>query len=78
MFLFQFFASMVSTFTLNIVLSFYHKVPGQLSYSGLINFDRFQVDSIFVKHTQSPHTHLFNGLFSGTTWVRQYQKGKTN
>ena len=24
------------------------------------------------------HTHLFNGLFSGTTRVSQYQKGKTN
>lgn len=42
--MFQFFASMVSTFTLNIVLSFYHHVPGQLSYGGLINFDKFQVD----------------------------------
>ena len=25
-----------------------------------------------------PHTHLFNGPFSGTTQVSQYQKGKTN
>ena len=25
-----------------------------------------------------PHTHSFNGLFSGTTLVSQYQKGKTN
>jgi len=24
------------------------------------------------------HTHLFNGLFSGTTQVSRYQKGKTN
>jgi len=24
------------------------------------------------------HTHLFNGPFSGTTQVSQYQKGKTN
>ena len=24
------------------------------------------------------HTHLFNGPFSGTTRVGQYQKGKTN
>ena len=24
------------------------------------------------------HTHPFNGPFSGTTWVSQYQKGKTN
>jgi len=28
-----------------------------------------------VTHT---HTHPFNGPFSGTTWVSQYQKGKTN
>ena len=24
------------------------------------------------------HTHTFNGPFSGTTQVSQYQKGKTN
>ena len=24
------------------------------------------------------HTHTFNGLFSGTTRVSRYQKGKTN
>ena len=24
------------------------------------------------------HTHPFNGSFSRTTWVSQYQKGKTN
>ena len=24
------------------------------------------------------HTHPFNGPMSGTTWVSQYQKGKTN
>jgi len=24
------------------------------------------------------HTHMFNGPFSGTTWVSRYQKGKTN
>ena len=24
------------------------------------------------------HTHTFNGPFSGTTWVSQYQKSKTN
>ena len=24
------------------------------------------------------HTHSFNGLFSGTTQVSRYQKGKTN
>ena len=24
------------------------------------------------------HTHLFNGPLSGTTWVSQYQEGKTN
>jgi chloride channel 7 len=33
---------MVSTFTLNFVLSIYHGVPGQLSNGGLINFDKFE------------------------------------
>jgi len=28
-------------------------------------------------HTHT-HTHPFNGPLSGTTWVSQYQKGKTN
>ena len=32
---------------------------------------------IFITHTHT-HTHPFNGPFSGTTWVSQYQKGKTN
>jgi len=35
---------MVSTFTLNLVLSVYKGVPGQLSSGGLINFGRFGVD----------------------------------
>ena len=30
------------------------------------------------KHCQTAHTHPFNGPFSGTTQVSQYQKGKTN
>ncbi|XP_059485794.1 H(+)/Cl(-) exchange transporter 7 [Neocloeon triangulifer] len=36
-----FFASMISTFTLNVVLSAYHGFAGQLSYSGLLNFGAF-------------------------------------
>jgi len=28
--------------------------------------------------TQGTHTHPFNVPLSGTTWVSQYQKGKTN
>jgi len=32
-------------------------------------------DCLRLKHT---HTHTFNGPFSGTTQVSQYQKGKTN
>jgi len=33
-----------------------------------------------MHHEVKPHTHShpFNGPFSGTTWVSQYQKGKTN
>ena len=30
------------------------------------------------KERTTTHTHTFNGLFSGTTWVGRYQKGKTN
>jgi chloride channel 7 len=37
-----FFASMVSTFTLNVVLSTYHGHPGDLSYAGLLNFGKFE------------------------------------
>ncbi|XP_061761139.1 H(+)/Cl(-) exchange transporter 7 isoform X1 [Nerophis ophidion] len=41
-----FFASMISTFTLNFFLSIYHKNPGDLSNPGLINFGRFENDSV--------------------------------
>lgn len=37
----QFFASMISTFTLNFVLSIYHGNIWDLSSPGLINFGRF-------------------------------------
>jgi len=33
---------------------------------------------IAVKFLHNTHTHPFNGPFSGTTQVSQYQKGKTN
>ena len=33
--------------------------------------------SRLYSHTHT-HTHPFNGSFSGTTQVSQYQKGKTN
>nr|XP_046271423.1 H(+)/Cl(-) exchange transporter 7 isoform X2 [Scatophagus argus] len=41
-----FFASMISTFTLNFFLSIYHNKPGDLSNPGLINFGRFESDSV--------------------------------
>jgi len=34
--------------------------------------------TIFPSHFLDAHTHLFNGPFSETTQVSQYQKGKTN
>ncbi|KAG5883579.1 hypothetical protein JTB14_016719 [Gonioctena quinquepunctata] len=40
-----FFASVVSTFTLNIVLSTYHGVPGNLNYPGLLNLGKFEAFS---------------------------------
>ncbi|XP_043281524.1 H(+)/Cl(-) exchange transporter 7 [Venturia canescens] len=35
-------ASMISTFTLNIILSAYHGHPGDLSYPGLLNLGKFE------------------------------------
>ncbi|XP_033118089.1 H(+)/Cl(-) exchange transporter 7-like isoform X2 [Anneissia japonica] len=37
-----FFASMVSTFTLNVLLSYYHNQPWSLSSPGLVNFGQFE------------------------------------
>ncbi|XP_015117389.1 H(+)/Cl(-) exchange transporter 7 isoform X2 [Diachasma alloeum] len=37
-----FFASMISTFTLNVVLSAYYGHPGELSYPGLLNLGKFE------------------------------------
>ncbi|KAM4634626.1 H(+)/Cl(-) exchange transporter 7 [Polymixia lowei] len=41
-----FFASMISTFTLNFFLSIYNGKTGDLSNPGLINFGRFESDSV--------------------------------
>ncbi|MEQ2235884.1 H(+)/Cl(-) exchange transporter 7 [Ilyodon furcidens] len=41
-----FFASMISTFTLNFFLSIYHNKPGDLSNPGLINFGRFESEAM--------------------------------
>uniref|UniRef100_A0A8K9WP78 Chloride channel protein n=1 Tax=Oncorhynchus mykiss TaxID=8022 RepID=A0A8K9WP78_ONCMY len=43
-----FFASMISTFTLNFFLSIYNNKPGDLSSPGLINFGRFESDVSFL------------------------------
>ena len=42
--------------------------------------DRMTDTVIFVKVSLNSHTctHLFNGPLSGTTWMSQYQNGKTN
>ncbi|XP_060522651.1 H(+)/Cl(-) exchange transporter 7 [Cylas formicarius] len=37
-----FFASIMSTFTLNFVLSAYHGAPGDLTYPGLLNLGKFE------------------------------------
>ncbi|XP_063286772.1 H(+)/Cl(-) exchange transporter 7 isoform X2 [Pelobates fuscus] len=49
-----FFASMISTFTLNFVLSFYNQKPGDLSNPGLINFGRFDTDENTYKYFELP------------------------
>jgi len=39
-----------------------------------------EICNLVLKHPFHTHTHThpFNGPLSGTTWVGQYQKGKTN
>ncbi|XP_040212320.1 H(+)/Cl(-) exchange transporter 7 [Rana temporaria] len=49
-----FFASMISTFTLNFVLSIYNRKPGDLSNPGLINFGRFDTDENSYKYFELP------------------------
>lgn len=44
----MFFASMVSTFTLNVLLSIYHGSPMDLSNPGLINFGSFEVSILIM------------------------------
>ncbi|CAI9624111.1 unnamed protein product [Staurois parvus] len=54
-----FFASMISTFTLNFVLSIYNRKPGDLSNPGLINFGRFDTDENSYKYFELP---IFIGM----------------
>ena len=37
---------MMSTFTLNMIQSYIHGVPWQLSYPGLLNFGQFSVSNV--------------------------------
>lgn len=57
-----FFASVVSTFTLNVVLSAYHGVPGDLSYPGLLNLGKF--DGFSYEFFELP-IFLIMGAFGG-------------
>ncbi|XP_017272225.1 H(+)/Cl(-) exchange transporter 7 isoform X2 [Kryptolebias marmoratus] len=49
-----FFASMISTFTLNFFLSIYHHKPGELSNPGLINFGRFESETMAYNFYEIP------------------------
>ena len=51
--------------------STFFTTPFPYFYCYLGNYERSYT------HTHT-HTHQFNSLFYGTTWVSQYQKGKTN
>lgn len=57
-----FFASVVSTFTLNVVLSAYHGVPGNLNYPGLLNLGKF--DGFTYEFFELP-IFLVMGAFGG-------------
>jgi len=46
---------------------------------GVLGWQWHQLDHMQnIRSQQYTHTHTFNGPFSGTTQVSQYQKGKTN
>ncbi|KYQ58999.1 H(+)/Cl(-) exchange transporter 7 [Trachymyrmex zeteki] len=57
-----FFASMITTFTLNVILSAYHGHPGDLSYPGLLNLGKF--NSIPYKIYEIP-LFMLMGTFGG-------------
>lgn len=57
-----FFASVISTFTLNVVLSAYHGVPGNLNYPGLLNLGKFEN---FTYQVYELPLFLIMGAFGG-------------
>ncbi|NWV97725.1 CLCN7 protein, partial [Machaerirhynchus nigripectus] len=59
-----FFASMISTFTLNSVLSVYHGSVWDLSSPGLINFGRFDNEKMGYKIQEIP-IFIFMGVVGG-------------
>uniref|UniRef100_A0A3B3THH3 Chloride channel protein n=1 Tax=Paramormyrops kingsleyae TaxID=1676925 RepID=A0A3B3THH3_9TELE len=59
-----FFASMISTFTLNFFMSIYHNKPGDFSNPGLINFGRFDSDSTEYYLYEIP-LFIIMGAFGG-------------
>jgi len=42
------------------------------------SFIRYGSNACWIHTITHTHTHPFNGLFSGTTQLSRYQKGKTN
>ncbi|KAK1165013.1 H(+)/Cl(-) exchange transporter 7-like [Acipenser oxyrinchus oxyrinchus] len=59
-----FFASMVSTFTLNFFLGIYHGKVGDLSNPGLINFGRFENEAMVYNVYEIP-VFIFMGVMGG-------------
>lgn len=55
---------MISTFTLNVVLSAYHGVPGNLTYPGLLNLGKFENFSYQVYELP---IFVLMGTFGGLT-----------
>lgn len=72
----QFFASMISTFTLNFVLSIYHGNMWDLSSPGLINFGRFDTE---VSPSRSFLFRAGPRLFpQGSAWASQLRKSSAS
>lgn len=59
-----FFCSMSSSFVLNVVMSWYHGKPGELSYAGLLNFGKFDDKIISYSFIELP-IYLMMGAAGG-------------
>lgn len=69
----MFFASMVSTFTLNVLLSIFRGTPLDLSNPGLINFGSFEVSCGLAYNMSGHFAHCSYRMLVNTTQLAKYR-----